>query len=257
VRLTHAIVRPPATTFAQGITSSRLGAPNLSLALEQHGTYCKALEGLGVWPLKLPADPEFPDSVFVEDAAIVTSRGAILTRPGAPSRAGEVKGLAPALGRWFAELDEIAPPGTLDGGDVCEAGPHFFIGISHRTNEDGAAQLAEWLEERGFGSSLIDIRGTRGMLHLKTGLSWLGGRRLLAWRGIARCKAFRGWEVLKVPRGEEYAANCIRVNDAVLVAHGFPATANMLAGLGYKVLTLEMSEYRKMDGGLSCLSVRW
>jgi dimethylargininase len=257
VRLTHAIVRPPAATFASGITSSNLGAPDLALALKQHETYCRTLERLGLTLDRLPPDPDFPDSTFVEDAAIVTSKGAILTRPGAPSRAGEVAALGAALGEFFSELDMITPPGTLDGGDVCEAGSHFFIGVSHRTNPDGAAQLAAWLARRGFGSSLIDIRGMPGMLHHKTGVSWLGGRRLLAWRGIAGHEAFRGWEVVEVPAGEEYAANCISVNEAVLVAEGFPRTAAMLRDLGHDVVAIDVSEYRKMDGGLSCLSVRW
>lgn len=257
MRFSHAIVRPPATTFAKGITSSRRGPPDLSLALEQHKTYCRMLEQLGLWLVRLPPDPEFPDSTFVEDAAVVTSRGAILTRPGAPSRTGEVTALGEALCRWFPQLDGISPPGTLDGGDVCEAGPHFFIGVSERTNPEGAAQLAAWLEFRGFGSSVIDIRKVSGMLHLKTGLSWLGGRRLLAWRALAGHEALRGWEVLKVPKGEEYAANCIRVNDGVLVAQGFPKTAALLSGLGYDLAAVEMTEFRKIDGGLSCLSVRW
>ena len=257
VRFTRAIVRPPAATFADGLTSSDLGPPDLALALEQHETYCRTLERLGLSLVRLPPDPRFPDSTFVEDAAIVTGRGAILTRPGAPSRAGEVAAVGAALDRWFPELDRISPPGTVDGGDVCEAGDHFFIGVSHRTNEEGAAQLATWLAARDFSSSLIDIRGMSGMLHLKTGLSWLGGRRLIAWREFAGHEALRGWEVHEVPGGEEYAANCIRVNDAVLVARGFPETAALLRGLGHDVAEVEMSEYRKMDGGLSCLSLRW
>jgi dimethylargininase len=207
--------------------------------------------------VSLPPDPGFPDSTFVEDAAIVTGRGAILTRPGAPSRAGEVTAVGAALDRWFPELDRITSPGTVDGGDVCEAGDHFFIGLSQRTNEEGAAQLSAWLAARGFGSSVIEIRALPGMLHLKTGLSWLGGRRLIAWREVAGHDALCGWDVVEVPNGEEYAANCIRVNDSVLVAHGFPKTAALLRGLGHDVTDLEMSEYRKMDGGLSCLSVRW
>ena len=162
-----------------------------------------------------------------------------------------------ALGRYFSELDRITSPATLDGGDVCEAGDHFFIGVSHRTNEEGAAQLSTWLEKRGFGSSLVDIRGLPGMLHHKTGVSWLGGRRILAWRGVSRHEAFRDWEVVEVPRGEEYAANCILVNDAVLIARGFPQTAALLRNLSYDVVEVDMSEYRKMDGGLSCLSLRW
>jgi dimethylargininase len=257
VHFTHAIVRPPASSFAAGITSSGLGPPNLALALEQHEAYCRTLERLGLSLVRLPADPSFPDSTFVEDAAIVTSRGAILTRPGAPSRAGEVAALGAELGRWFPDLGGISPPGTVDGGDVCEAGPHFFIGVSQRTNAEGAAQLAAWLAGRGYGSSVIDIRELPGMLHLKTGLSWLGGRRLLAAGELAGHEALRGWEVVEVAKGEEYAANCIRVNDAVLVAHGFPKTAGLVRGLGHDVMVIEMSEYRKMDGGLSCLSVRW
>lgn len=257
MRFTRAIVRPPASNFADGLTDSDLGPPDLALALKQHETYCRTLERLGLTLDRLPPDPDFPDSTFVEDAAIVTSKGAILTRPGAPSREGEVAALGAALGRWFPQLDRITAPGTLDGGDICEAGDHFFIGVSHRTNPEGAAQLAKWLEARGFGSSLIDIRGMPGMLHHKTGVSWLGGRRMLAWRGVAGHEAFRGWEVVEVPKGEEYAANCIRVNDTVLVAEGFPQTSARLRGLGLDVLAIDMSEYRKMDGGLSCLSVRW
>jgi dimethylargininase len=257
VRFTRAIVRPPAETFAAGITSSDLGPPDLALAREQHEAYCRTLERLGLSLIRLAPDPEFPDSTFVEDAAIVTTRGAILTCPGAASRAGEVAAIGAALGGWFPGLDRITGPGTLDGGDVCEAGAHFFIRISERTNSEGAAQLAAWLARRGFGSSTIDIPRMPGLLHLKTGLSWLGERRLLATHEIAGHEALRGWEVVRVPDGEEYAANCIRVNDTVLVARGFPATGSVLGGLGYDVVPLEMSEYRKMDGGLSCLSVRW
>ena len=257
MRFTRAIVRPPAATFATGITTSGLGPPDLALALEQHAAYCQTLERLGLALFRLEPDARFPDSTFVEDAAIVTARGAILTRPGAASRAGEVAALRAALGRWFPDLDAITAPGTLDGGDVCEAGPHFFIRLSARTNAEGAAQLAAWLEQREFHSSLIDIRRMPGLLHLKTGLSWLGGRRLLAGDEAAGHEALGGWEVVRVPAGEEYAANCVRVNDAVLIAQGYPRTAALLDGLGYEVTALEMSEYRKMDGGLSCLSVRW
>ena len=257
MRITRAVVRPPADTFAAGITSSRLGPPNLATALAQHDAYCRALERLGLSLLRLPPDPDFPDSTFVEDAAVVTAGGAILTRPGAASRAGEVAALREALREWFPEPAEITAPGTLDGGDVCEAGRHFFIGISDRTNPEGAVQLAEWLARHRFGSSVIDIRMMPGLLHLKTGLSWLGDRRLLAAGELAEHEALRGWEVVRVPEGEDYAANCVRVNDALLVARNFPATGALLVERGYDLVPLDVSEYRKMDGGLSCLSVRW
>jgi dimethylargininase len=257
MRFTRAIVRPPGDTFAAGITSSGLGPPELALALEQHDTYCRTLERLGLPVIRLAPDPRFPDSTFVEDAAIVTTRSAILTRPGAASRAGEVAALRAVLGQWFAELTEITAPGTVDGGDVCEAGRHFLIGLSNRTTREGAAQLAEWLGRHQFSSSVIDIRAIPSLLHLKTGLSWLGGRRLLAAGAIAGHRALSGWEIVRVPEGEDYAANCIRVNDALLVARGFPATSALLAELGYALVPLDISEYRKMDGGLSCLSLRW
>jgi dimethylargininase len=257
VRFTRAIVRPPAGTFAAGITSAGLGPPDLALALEQHDAYCRTLERLGLSLVRLAPDPDFPDSTFVEDAAIVTARGAILTRPGAASRAGEVAALGAALGKWFPGLAEITGPGTVDGGDVCEAGQHFFVGLSERTTPEGAARLAGWLARDRFSSSVIDIRAMPGLLHLKTGLSWLGERRLLAAGEIAGHEALCGWEIVRVPEGEDYAANCIRVNDALLVARGFPATSALLGGLGYGLVPLAMSEYRKMDGGLSCLSLRW
>ena len=256
-RFTRALVRPPASNFADGVTTSGLGAPDIELALRQHETYCRTLERLGLSLTRLAPNPVYPDSTFVEDTAIVTERGAILTRPGAPSRAGEVASVGAALGRWFPDLPRITSPGTVDGGDVCEAGTHFFIGVSQRTNAEGAAQLAGWLGERGFGSSVIDIRAIPGLLHLKTGLSWLGGRQLIATGDIGDHAALAGWDVVRVPAGEEYAANCIRVNDSVLVAKGFPGTAGLLGEHGHDVVSVDMSEYRKMDGGLSCLSVRW
>ncbi len=257
MRFTHALVRPPARTFAAGITSSELGPPDLGLALAQHEAYCRTLERLGLALLRLGPDPEHPDSTFVEDTAILTPRGAMLTRPGAASRSGEVAAVAAALRPFHPEPAGITAPGTVDGGDVCEAGEHVFIGLSQRTNREGAAQLARWLAELGFGTTLIDIRGLPGLLHLKTGLSWLGGGRLLASAALAGHAALDGWEVVLVPEGEDYAANCIRVGATLLLARGFPATEERLGGMGLELVTLEMSEYRKMDGGLSCLSLRW
>ena len=257
MRFAQAIVRPPASSFAAGLTSSSLGSPELALALAQHDAYCRAVERLGLSLVRLGPDPDFPDSTFVEDAAIVTDGSAILTRPGAPSRAGEVAAIGVALGEWFSELGAITAPGTADGGDICEAGGHVFIGLSERTNSEGATQLAEWLARHHLTASVIDIRAMPGLLHLKTGLSWLGERRLLAIGEIAGHEALNGWEIVRVPEGEDYAANCVRVNDGLLVAEGFPATSALLGELGYDLVLLDMSEYRKMDGGLSCLSLRW
>ena len=253
----HALIRPPAANFAAGLTTSALGEPDFGLALQQHYAYVRALEACGLEVLRLPADERFPDGTFVEDTAIVRADGAILTRPGAPSRAGEVDGVRERLVSHFPDPPAIAPPGTLDGGDVCEAGDRAFIGISERTNESGAEQLAAWFARHGVRPHLVDIRGIPGLLHLKTGLADLGGGRLLIVPALAEEPAFRSFELVLVPEDEAYAANAVRVNDRILLASGFRGTEERLRRLGYEVQTLAMSEFRKMDGGLSCLSLRW
>ncbi len=253
----HAIVRPPAANFADGLTTVDLGAPIFQTATEQHARYCEALERCGLAVTHLPADPRHPDSTFVEDAAILTGRGAILTRPGAPSREGEVPAIREALGRFGLSFRAIAAPGTVDGGDICEAGRHVFIGVSRRTNEEGARQLAAFLAEDGLTSSVVDIRNLDAILHLKSGIASLGENRLVLIDPLAEHPAFRSYDIVRVDPGENYGANCVRVNNAVLVAAGFPKFHAALHRLGYRLVSLDMSEYQKMDGGLSCLSLRF
>jgi dimethylargininase len=253
----RAIVRPPAPNFADGLTTVDLGVPDVPKALDQFARYGEALERCGLTLTRLPADPRFPDSTFVEDAAILTPRGAVLTRPGALSREGEVAAIEAALLPLFPELVRIATPGTVDGGDICEAGDHFFIGLSERTNAEGARQLAEHLAGMGFTSEAVDIRGVAGILHLKSGIAAISERRLVVIDALATRPAFRGYELVRVDPSEGYAANCVQVNDAVLVAAGFPKFEASLRALGLETIALDMSEFEKMDGGLSCLSLRF
>ena len=253
----RAIVRPPAPNFADGLTTADLGVPDVAKALEQFELYCQALEGCGLELVRLLADPRFPDSTFVEDTAILTEQGAVLTRPGAPSREGEVAAIEEAVSWFLPEPVRIEASGTVDGGDICEAGTHFFIGLSERTNEEGARQLGVHLERMGYTSATVDIRGVAGILHLKSGIAAPDGRRLVVIDALAAHPAFRGWELVRVDPAENYAANCIRVNDAVLVAAGFPKFEASLRVLGLKTIALDMSEFEKMDGGLSCLSLRF
>jgi len=253
----NAIVRPPDSRFAEGLTTAGLGAPILERALEQHARYCEALERCGLFLTRLDPDPRFPDGTFVEDAAVLTPGCAIVTRPGAESRQGEVAEIREALARFYRSIRAIEAPGTVDGGDICDAEGHFFIGISERTNEAGARQLAGFLEKEGYTSSFVDVRKTRGLLHLKSGIAYLGDRRLVLIDALAGREEFRGYDVVRVEASEEYAANCVRVNDRVFLAAGFPALEKSLIRLGCKVVPLEMSEFRKMDGGLSCLSLRF
>jgi dimethylargininase len=263
--LTRAIVRPPALNFVEGLTTANLGAPGFERALKQHQDYCQALERCGLDLIRLEPDQGFPDSTFVEDTAVLTDKCAVLTKPGAPSRSREVESMRKALAELFPSLLSIHSPGTVDGGDVCEAGNHFFIGISERTNEAGARQLAELLAPFGYTTSFVDIRGLSGtsvatgsrLLHLKSGLAFLGENRLAVVESLADCAGFVDHDLVRVNDDEMYAANCVRINDHVLVAAGHPAFAGQLRELGYQTIELEMAEFQKMDGGLSCLSLRF
>jgi dimethylargininase len=254
---THAILRRPGPNFADGLTSADLGRPDYETALRQHAAYGAALEQCGVELVPLEADLRYPDSTFVEDAAVLAGKSAILTRPGAASRRGEVDAIRPAIARFYSLFYQIQPPGTLDGGDVCQAGDHFFIGLSERTNPEGGRQLAIFLALEGFTSSFIQVRGIPNLLHLKSGLVCLGDHTLVSTSAFAGLPELKQYRLVQVEPQEAYAANCLRVNDAVLVPAGFPRLQKSLAGLGYDVIPVEMSEFQKMDGGLSCLSLRF
>jgi dimethylargininase len=258
---THAVVRPPSKNFAAGLSSAAQGPPDIGRALEQHAGYVRALRDCGLRVTSLEADSEYPDGTFVEDTAIIAQRGAILTRPGAPSREGEVQSIAACLKNFYTDLPAIRVPGTVDGGDICEADGHFLIGISARTNEHGARQLAEHLDALKYTSSVIDIRSNVALLHLKSGIAYLGDGIWTVQSGIeAVLRSQSGIDIrdlIVLPPAEAYAANCVRVNDAILVAAGYPQMSAALEQRGCRLLHLDMSEFRKMDGGLSCLSLRF
>ena len=253
----HAIVRRPGNNFAEGLTSFRGASPDYKKALEQHEAYCAALERFGLDIVRLEPDLAHPDSPFVEDVAVLTQDSAIITRPGARSREREVDGIREPLRKFFRMIHEIEAPGTLDGGDICDAGKHFFIGVSRRTNEEGATQLAGFLTREGYTTSLVDIRAMKSILHLKSGVAWVGDGELVLTEELAGRDEFRGYELICVAPGENYAANCVRVNDSVLIPAGFPEITQTLIDRGFKLLPLDVSEFRKMDGGLSCLSLRF
>lgn len=257
MRFTRAIVRRPGRTFAGGLTSAPLGAPDVDKAVDQHARYCDALRANGLEITELEPEDRYPDSTFVEDTAVIAGGRAILTRPGAPSRLGEAAAMRPVLARFFNAIDEIAEPGTVDGGDVCEAGERVFIGISQRTNEVGARQLAAFLSKAGKTPALVDIRDMRTILHLKSGIAYVGGGDFVAIEELLPRLDLDPRHAITVSAGEAYGANCVRVNDVVLVAAGHPNLEDALARRRYATLALDMSEYRKMDGGLSCLSLRF
>ncbi|MBA3424090.1 MAG: N(G),N(G)-dimethylarginine dimethylaminohydrolase [Rubrobacter sp.] len=249
----EAIVRGVPKTLDAGITSADLGKPDRAKAMAQHCQYVQALEECGLEVTALDADEKHPDSVFIEDTAVVTGRCAILARPGADSRRGEVHGIEEALSGRYENIERIGDPGTLDGGDVLQVRDHFYIGLTSRTNREGARQLSEVLRSYGYGASPVE---TNEFLHLKSGVSYLGDEDLVVAGELAASKEFGRFDKIIVDSREGYFANCIRVNDHVLVAAGSESAKALIAARGYEVIELEMSEFRKIDGGLSCLSLR-
>lgn len=251
----NALVREPAATVTAGLRAEDRGAPTLAGIRAEHDAYVAALTAEGVSVTRLPPLADFPDSIFVEDPALVFPEGAILLRPGAPSRAGETAALAPTLRRRFARVLDLAPPGHADGGDVLVLPDRVLIGLSARTDEAGAAALIAALAELGRTGAVV--RTPPGVLHFKSDCSLLDDSTVLAAARLAASGLFAGLRVLLVPDGEEAAANALRVNGAVFVGEGFPRTAAMLRDAGYRVVPLPVAQVGLLDAGLSCMSLRW
>ncbi|CAM2761439.1 NG,NG-dimethylarginine dimethylaminohydrolase [Legionella steigerwaltii] len=252
----QAIVRTPSPNLIHGLTSTpELGRPDYAKALEQHQNYITALTNCGVEVTVLPAADDFPDSCFVEDPALLTDKIAILTRPGARSRQGEVDLIEPCVQTFYqGRTYKIKAPGTLEAGDVMQIEDVFYIGISQRTNQEGAQQLATLLAQYGYKSTLIELKK---FLHLKTGVSYLGNGCVLVNGELVNHPAFKSLKQLIISDNEAYAANCIRVNNTVIMPQGFHQAIEMVRSSGFHVVTVDVSEFRKVDGGLSCLSLRF
>ncbi len=251
--LTHVITRLPGENFADGLTTANLGRPSYPLILKQHEAYRQALINLGLDVIVLPAEPAHPDAYFVEDPAVITPNLAVITRPGAPSRQGEESSLEPVL-KQFRPIGHIRPPGTVDGGDILMVESHFFIGLSERTNYAGAVQLTDLLSAAGYTSETIPV--TSG-LHLKSGVNYLGKHTLLVTKSLSSHPAFAVFHRIILDEGEEYAANTLWINDTLLMPRGFPKTHTKLVKMGLELIELDVSEVRKMDGGLTCMSLRF
>ena len=250
---THAITRLPGENFAEGLTTANLGLPDYQLILRQHYSYRQALLSLGLDVIVLPAEPAFPDGYFVEDSAIVTPKIAVVTRPGASSRQGEEASIAPYL-EYYRPLVYIKTPGTVEGGDVLMVGGHFFIGLSDRTNSDGAAQLARFLAVAGHTAETVPVPAG---LHLKSSVNYIGKNTLLMTKTLAEYPGFNRYENIILDEDEEYAANTLWANDTLLMPKGYPKTKAKLHKLGMLIIELDVSEVRKMDGGLTCMSLRF
>lgn len=254
-RFTDAVVRRPAASIALGLRAEDRGDPDLALFQRQHAAYVDALEAAGLAVAVLPPLEEFPDSVFIEDAALCFPGLAVSLRPGAPSRRGEAAALRGELAGRFAEVIDLPDEASIDGGDILTTDREVLVGLSERTDAAGARALAEALAPHSYRVRRAETPA--GVLHLKSDCATLGGNVVLATPRLAAAGCFDGYEVIETAAGEEAAANAVRINDRVFLAAGFPRTAERLEAAGYRLTILDLSEAAKLDGGLSCLSLRF
>ena len=252
---THAITRRPAQSVVNGLRAEDTGTPDLEKMLAAHADYVATLKSTGATVIELDALEEYPDALFVEDTALCLPQGAILMRPGAPSRMGEVSEMAPTLRDLYSEIREIKGPGHIEGGDILVTGREVLVGRSARTDAEGVAELRAILSD--WGHDLREVFTPEGVLHFKTDCSLLDAETVLATRRLADSGCFECYRVIYVAEGEEAAANAIRFNDLVIMPADFPRTAETVRKAGYEVQENANSECAKIDGGMSCLSLRF
>ncbi len=251
---THAIARKPGPNFSQGITTAvNTGPPSYEILVNQHEKYVATLKAIGLTVILLDALPDHPDGYFVEDTAVVTADVAVITNPGADARKGEEKTIAPVLAQ-YRQTEKIRSPGTVDGGDVLQVGKHFFIGVSERTNHEGASQLSRILRRYDYTYAIVLVGEG---LHFKSSVNYVGKNTLLITEDFVGHDQLEGYDTIVVNRAESYAANTLFVNDHLLVPRGYPDTLRKLEALGFDIIELDTSEVRKMDGGLTCMSIRF
>lgn len=250
----HIIVRTPCRALIDGLTSANLGKPVYEKALEQHNNYIQALRQCDVDVTILPPSEAYPDSVFVEDPVLCTPHCVVLNRTGAESRRGETALIADTVRRFYDKVESIQAPGTIEAGDIMMVGTHFYIGHSARTNPEGARQMIAILEKYGMSGSIVPLEK---VLHLKTGLSYLENNNLLAAGEFVTKPEFQKFNIIEIPESEAYAANSIWVNDRVIMPAGYPTALAKVKALGYAVIEVDTSEFRKIDGGVSCMSLRF
>lgn len=253
----HTIVRTPCSKICDGISSDpELGKPIYELALEQHEKYIEALKATGVDVKVLPPLEDYPDSCFVEDVAVLAEKCAIITNPGAGARNGETEFIIPAIKEYYSDdqIGYIKAPGTLEGGDVMKVGDTFYVGVSARTNEEGIKQFTEFFGKYGYEVKAVPLTE---VLHLKTGVNYIENNKMLVSGEFIDKEDFASYEKIIVPDKEAYGANCIWMNGTVIVPAGYETVQKAVEDAGYDVIVVDTSEFRKIDGGLSCLSLRF
>lgn len=253
---THALLRTPGWSVVNGLRDDASQTPRYEVVLAQHAAYADALRTIGIAVDVLPPLEDFPDSMFVEDPALTFPNGAILLRPGAPSRLHEREEMRGALEKHFTKILAIEGEDEfVDGGDILVTPKTVFIGLSKRTNRKGADALARKLAELGYTARIAQTPA--GILHFKTASSLMAEDTILATKPLAESGVFAGFDVIVTPPGEEAAANALRMNDTIFVGAHYPRTIDLLRSKGLNVRPLTVSEVAKLDAGLSCMSLRW
>lgn len=256
IRFTHAITRRPAASITHGLRAVDIGTPDLALMQAHHDTYVATLRETGATVVELPPLEAYPDSVFVEDTALCLPQGAVVMRPGAPSRLGEAAEMAPHLRALYSEVVEITGAESfIEGGDILVTEREILVGRSARTNAAGIAELTALVAP--LGHKVREVHTPPGVLHFKTDCSLLDADTILSTTRLSASGCFAGYRVIDVPEGEEAAANTIRFNDLVLMPAGFPRTRAAIEAAGFTVREIGNSECAKLDGGMSCLSLRF
>lgn len=248
----YAIVRNVSNTYDRCVRVTRpVKKIDVAFARQQHQAYCRALESLGLKLIKIEADDRFPDCCFAEDPAIVIGDTAIITRMGVSPRTGEELAIEKAL-KPYKKIRRIKPPGTLEGGDVLQIGLRIYIGLSSRTNLSGIRQVRAIVSKSGY--QVIPVR-IKSVIHLKTACSYLGSNYLILAGGCFDHSFFGDYRKIIVPKPESYSANCISVGSSVMAPKGCPRSKKLIQAAGFKVKELDMSEFRKGGGSLTCLSI--
>jgi len=224
---------------------------DVTVAQSQHHGYVQAIKALGYAVLELPAEPDLPDSVFVEDTAIVLPQVALITRPGADSRKPETESIVHAL-RPYRDLVFIESPGTLDGGDVLVLGKKIYVGLSTRSNPEAVEQMNRLLGSYGYKTQGVEMHDC---LHLKTAVTRVDNRTLLINRKWVDVEAFEGFHLMDVDESEDFAANCLPLGDSIIFPTSFPKTAAKLAAQGYKIKSVMADELAKAEGAVTCCSL--
>lgn len=254
---TKAITKKPCSALINGITTYlEEGKPNYENALKQHALYVQTLKDLGLAVTELEADERFPDSCFVEDPAVVMEHCAIITNPARDSRNGEKFEIIKTIKHFYSDdkIFHIEAPGTMEGGDIMRVGDHFYIGMSDRTNAEAAKQFNDIVTQFGYTSSTVPV--TEG-LHLKDFAIYLENNNLLVTEIMNELPEFKDFNRFVIPKEEVYAINSLYINGTVIVPKGYPITQKIIEDLGYPIKLVDSNEFKKIDGSLTCLSLRF